>query len=143
MCPSRTFLIHNKEGSPGTGRRTGQSWLCHHRAAMTDVHWECGLHPPMPWFEDATAPLWLCTRSSGEAWDRGARCQSGTADANDLPHRKRIQGESNLSDLALEVRCHRGLNRDKVFHDCHPHRRRWPTHTCSSSQQTTRLEKWT
>jgi hypothetical protein len=38
---------------------------------MTDVHWNCGLHPPMPWFEDATAPLWQCTRSSGEALDRG------------------------------------------------------------------------
>ena len=29
------------------------------------------------------------SRSSGEALDRVARCQSGTADTNDLPHRKR------------------------------------------------------
>jgi hypothetical protein len=94
VCPSNVPDTQQGRLAQFPGRGTGQSRFCHHRAAMTDVHWDGGLHPPMPWFEDATAPLWQCTRSSDEALDRGARCQSGTADVNDLPHRKRTPGRN-------------------------------------------------
>jgi hypothetical protein len=68
---------------------------------MTDVHWDGGLHPPMPWFEDATAPLWQCTPAlPARPWielrdanqERPTRMTCHTVSA--------LQGEIDLSELA-------------------------------------------
>ena len=73
MCPS--VVPDTRQGrlgriwrlGGGGGPNQGSTGIRHdHDAVMTGVPWPDGLHPPLRWFEHATAPLWQCTRSSGE-----------------------------------------------------------------------------
>lgn len=148
-CALRSFLIHSKEDSAGFGGwepNQGSTGIRHDLdAVMTGVPWPAGWHPPLRWFGHATAPLWQCTRSSGqrrrEALDRARNANQ--AQSSPRTCHSEAAPKASISFPRLTNRAAVYQKTWQAFECCHPPRRQWPAHTCSSMRQSREMEvRW-